>query len=97
MLMNVEAAHVGTVSAGTVSDITGVNVIQDGPVLIVINVSTTSINTTLYYFVSMFQFVSGHVSNLINFLSMKWQWTYGQTLLPWNNHFHTYEACLKPL
>ncbi len=32
-----------------------------------------------------------------NFLSMKWQWTYGPTLLPWNNHFHTSEACLKPL
>ncbi len=22
-----------------------------------------------------------------SFLSMKWQWTYGPTLLPWNNHF----------
>ncbi len=32
-----------------------------------------------------------------NFLSMKRQWTYGPTLLPWNNHFHTSEACLKPL
>ncbi len=25
-----------------------------------------------------------------NFLSMKWQWTYDPTLLPWNNHFHTW-------
>ncbi len=33
----------------------------------------------------------------IDFLSMKWQWTYGPTLLPWNNHFHTSEACFKPL
>ncbi len=33
-----------------------------------------------------------------HFLSMKWQWTYGQpTLSPWNNHFHTSEACLKPV
>ncbi len=32
-----------------------------------------------------------------DFLSMKWQWTYGPTLLPWNNHFHTSEACFKPL
>ena len=31
-----------------------------------------------------------------SFLSMKRQWTYGPTLWPWNNHFHTYdEACLK--
>ncbi len=34
---------------------------------------------------------------LSNFLSMKWQWTYGPTLSPWNNHFHTSEACFKPL
>ncbi len=27
--------------------------------------------------------------------SMKWQWTYGQTLLPCNNNFHTSEARLK--
>ncbi len=33
----------------------------------------------------------------LDFLSMKWQWTYGQTLLPWNNHFHTSKACLKIL
>ena len=33
----------------------------------------------------------------VDFLSMKWQWTYGPTLLPLNNHFHTSEACLKPL
>ncbi len=28
---------------------------------------------------------------------MKWEWTYGPTLLPWNGHFqifHTSEACL---
>ncbi len=30
-----------------------------------------------------------------SFLSMKWQWTYGPTLLPLNNHFHTSEACLR--
>ncbi len=26
---------------------------------------------------------------------MKWQYTYGPTLLPWNNHFHTSKACLS--
>ncbi len=28
---------------------------------------------------------------------LKWQRTYGPTLLPWNNHFHTSEACLNSL
>ncbi len=28
----------------------------------------------------------------VSFLSMKWQWTCGRTLLPWNNNFHTSEA-----
>ena len=32
-----------------------------------------------------------------HFLSMKWQWTYGPILMPWNNHFHTSKACLNPL
>ena len=35
------------------------------------------------------------IPKLAVFLSK--QWTYGQTLLSWNNHFHTSEACLKPL
>ena len=30
---------------------------------------------------------------LTTFLSMKWQWIYGPTLTPWNNHFHTSKAC----
>ncbi len=32
-----------------------------------------------------------------SFLSMKWQWTYGPTLLPWSNHFYTSKACLTSL
>ncbi len=42
-----------------------------------------------------------HAKNVPNqypdLLSMKWQWTYGPTLLPLTIHFHTLEACLKPL
>ncbi len=43
------------------------------------------------------QFCPFNFEHTSDFLSMKWQWTYGPTLLPWNNHFHTSEACLKPL
>ncbi len=30
-------------------------------------------------------------------LTMKRQWTYGPTLLPWFDHFHTSLACFTPL
>ncbi len=36
-------------------------------------------------------------SSVLNVLSMKWQWAYGPTLLPWNNHFRTYKAGLELL
>ncbi len=36
------------------------------------------------------------ISNWRQFQFLSKQQTYGPTLLPWNNHFHISEACLKP-
>ncbi len=33
----------------------------------------------------------------LNLLTMKRQWTYGPTLLPWFDHFHTSLACFTAL
>ncbi len=35
--------------------------------------------------------------NPLHLLTMKRQWTYGPTLLPWFDHFHTSLACFTPL
>ncbi len=72
--------------------------IQDGnpaSMIIILTRVTTSLKKSLKSL--NFRQVLETLEKSLNLLTMKHQWTYGPTLLPWFDHFHTSHACFTAL